>query len=311
MRYKVGVTGGAGFIGSHVCECLIRHGHELSVVIDNMSLHLYGDSSAKNENLDLIKNHTNFQCMDLSARREPLAVDLDAVIHLAAFGAVRPSMIDPMAYFANNIGSTISAIKWAKACGAKAFIYASSSSVNSVADYPSPYSLSKIACDGLVKIYGEGMNCVGLKYYTVYGPRNRPDMVVYKFMRLLQSNQSLYVHDHKRDFIYAEDAAEATIRCMETATMDGVQGYYGNTILDVGTGIPTTVEQVAYHLKRIMNSRNLNIVFRECLDEPSYTEADISPLYQFCGYYCLTDLPTGLTNTVNWFTHRKDLVSVL
>src|SRR5580692_8607772 len=228
------VTGGAGFIGSHVCERLLRDGHNVWAFDD---LNDFYDPAHKRRNLRELQalakpfEFTHGDITNRTALDEIFSsVKFDQVIHLAARAGVRPSLEEPALYQRVNVEGTVHLLEAARLHGVKKIIIASSSSVYGVnARVPflesdaifspvSPYAASKLACEALGHVYHHvyGMDVVMLRFFTVYGPRQRPDLAIHKFARLIEAGQPIPVYGDgaaARDHTHIADILEGIIAC--------------------------------------------------------------------------------------------------
>src|ERR1035437_6654829 len=227
------VTGGAGFIGSHVCERLLRDGHRVWAFDD---LNDFYDPQFKRHNLREIQTLAKpfeFFHGDLTDRAalDELfsSVKIDQVIHLAARAGVRPSLEQPALYQRVNVEGTVNVLEAARKTGVKKITIASSSSVygvNSKVPFSesdpifsaiSPYAASKLACEALGHVYHHiyGMDIAMLRFFTVYGPRQRPDLSIYKFTRLITAGKPIPVFGDgsaSRDFTFITDTVDCVFR---------------------------------------------------------------------------------------------------
>src|SRR5678815_1428895 len=223
------VTGGAGFIGSHVCERLLQMGHSVCAVDD---LNDFYDPQLKLQNIETIKAaNPNFTFIKGDMSYKPVLERVfargkfDQIIHLAARAGVRPSLAEPALYQRVNVEGTVRLLEFARAKGVKKVTIASSSSVYGVnskvpfaEDDPifspiSPYAASKLACEALGHVYHHvyGMDIVMLRFFTVYGPRQRPDLAIHKFARLIYFGKPIPVYGDgstARDYTYISDIVD-------------------------------------------------------------------------------------------------------
>src|SRR5216684_6813225 len=226
------VTGGAGFIGSHVCERLLQMGHAVWALDD---LNPFYDPALKERNLSALRalnRRFTFVRGDVTHRQslDDLlgGVRFDQVIHLAARAGVRPSLADPALYQRVNVEGTVKLLEAARFAGVKKITIASSSSVYGInskvpfsEDDPifsaiSPYAASKLACEALGHVYHHvyGMDVVMLRFFTVYGPRQRPDLVIHKFAQLIWAGKPIPVYGDgtaARDYTYVSDTVDGVI----------------------------------------------------------------------------------------------------
>src|SRR4051812_19423688 len=251
------VTGGAGFIGSHVCERLLQTGHAVWVLDD---LNPFYDPALKQRNLDALQamgKPFTFVKGDITYRpvleRTLKSVRFDQIIHLAARAGVRPSLAEPALYQRVNVEGTVRLLEAARMAGVKKVTIASSSSVYGVnakvpfsEDDPifsciSPYAASKLACEALGHVYHHvyGMDIVALRFFTVYGPRQRPDLAIAKFARLISSRQPIPVFGDgstARDYTFITDILDGVIAC--------TQREFGYEIFNLGESQTITLNRM-------------------------------------------------------------------
>ena len=228
------VTGCAGFIGSHLCERLLADGCRV-VGLDNFDP--FYDRQLKEENLRLLRQHARFAFCEVDLRQGPDALTAalptlayDAVIHLAAKAGVGPSLREPAAYLENNLLGTTHLLEWMRRHAIHTLLFASSSSVygNTPAtpfreDEPllarciSPYAASKLAGEELTFTYHHlyQMSVLNARFFTVYGPRQRPDLAIHKFAQLLRAGQPIPVYGDgstSRDYTFVADTVDGIVR---------------------------------------------------------------------------------------------------
>ena len=296
------VTGCAGFIGSHLVDRLLRRGDEV-IGVDAFSD--YYARERKEANLAGVREHHGFSFAEVDLAEgalEPLVAGADGVFHLAAQPGVRGSWGDTFAvYVRDNIYATQRLFE-AAAGAERRVVMASSSSVYGNAEaYPtsedavprpvSPYGVTKLACESLARTYFDtlGLEVVSLRYFTVYGPRQRPDMAFSRIVSALLDGTTFRLFGtgaQSRDFTYVADAVEATIATMT----DGP----GSRIYNVGGGSETTLERAIEICERLAG-RRLD-VRREpsAVGDVRRTAADTSLLRSELGWTPRTSLDTGL-----------------
>jgi len=230
------VTGGAGFIGSHLVDRLLAEGAQVTVV-DNFDP--YYPRAVKEENIAAHRDHPAYRLVeadirDLAALRKELAGDYDVIVHLAARAGVRPSIEDPIGYQEVNVGGTQNLLELAREWGVKQFVFGSSSSVYGVnPNVPwreddhvllpiSPYASSKVSGELMGHVYSHlhGMSVVCLRFFTVYGPRQRPDLAIHKFARLMLAGEAIPVFgdgSSERDYTYVADIVKGIEGAMSYA----------------------------------------------------------------------------------------------
>src|SRR5216117_3519067 len=230
------VTGGAGFIGYHLCERLLRDGQAVWAFDDLDNFYEPQIKEANLRDLESLAKPFKFVHGDLTDRAglDQLlsSVKFDHVIHLAARAGVRPSLLEPALYQRVNVEGTVNLLEAARLNGVKKATIASSSSVygvNSKVPFSesdpifsaiSPYAASKLACEALGHVYHHvyGLDVVMLRFFTVYGPRQRPDLAIHKFAALIQAGKPIPVFGDgsaARDYTYVIDAVEGVIACTE------------------------------------------------------------------------------------------------
>lgn len=221
---RVLVTGGAGFIGSHLVDRLLAEGSHVTVV-DNFDP--FYPREIKERNIAAHRVHPKYQLHELDIRdldglRRDLSGEYDVIVHLAAKAGVRPSIEDPISYQEVNVRGTQNLLELAKEWGVKQFVFASSSSVYGVnPNVPwreddhvlmpiSPYASTKVSGELLGHVYSHlyGIRFIALRFFTVYGPRQRPDLAIHKFARLVLDGKPIPVFGDgstRRDYTYIDD----------------------------------------------------------------------------------------------------------
>lgn len=300
------VTGAAGFIGSHLCERLVAEGHEV-VGVD--AFVPYYPRSIKEANIQTLRNERlfTFYCRDL--RNDPLedlVRDVEVVFHLAAMPGLAQSWMDFDGYWTCNVLATQRLLEASRNCPTlQRFIHASTSSVygkfasgdESLPLKPiSPYGVTKLAAEHLCRSYAEafGLPLVVLRYFSVYGPRQRPDMAYHRFIRSLLRNEPITVYGdgfQVRGNTYVADCVEATV-----AAMKAIPGETFN----VGGGETATVWDILRKLETISGRR---AILRQEPPRPGdqrYTFADTSHLHRHLGWQPKTSLDEGLGRQFEW-----------
>ena len=308
------VTGGAGFIGSHVCERLLRAGHAVWAFDD---LNPFYDIALKERNLrDLRAAGGKFEFVrgDITERAAVDAVfgsvRFDQVIHLAARAGVRPSLEQPALYQRVNVEGTVNVLEAARAAGVKKAVIASSSSVYGVnAKVPfaesdpifsaiSPYAASKLACEALGHVYHHlyGLDVAMLRFFTVYGPRQRPDLAIHKFARLMTAGKSIPVFGDgttARDYTYITDIVDGIMAC--------TQREFGYEIFNLGESQTVTLTRLIELLEQALGCKALiNRQPPQPGDVP-VTFADVSKARARLGYAPRVKIDQGIPLFVDWF----------
>ena len=312
---KVLVTGGAGFIGSHLCERLEGQGHS-AVIVDD--LNTFYDPALKRQNLaavckpDRVVFHQADVCDAEAIDRIFQVSRPDALIHLAARAGTRQSVAEPFLYQDVNVRGTLTMLEACKRHGIGKVIFASSSSVygivdgepvdeTSTVDCPvSPYAATKVAGERLCYTYSHlhGISVVCLRLFTVYGPRQRPDLVIRKFMESIDCGRPIRIFGNgmsKRDYTYVDDVVDAIVRSLAYECRFDV--------FNVGNGSPVALNDLIRLLEDELGRR---ADIEQCPEQPGdvpATYADISKARRVLGYDPVTRFQDGINRTVAW--HRS------
>ena len=305
------VTGAAGFIGSHLAEALVARGHRVIGVDAFVDFY---PRAFKEANLARLRQSPNFHLIesDLNTANLPkLLTGVDYVFHLAAQAGVRTSWGEGFAsYVENNVLATQRLLEAAKQSGVRRVIYASSSSVYGNAavqpareDSPtapiSPYGVTKLAAEHLCRLYTteHGLPTISLRYFTVFGPRQRPDMAFHKFIRAILTGDPITVYgdgEQSRDFTYVGDIVAANLAAMH----HGHPGAWYN----LGGGTRVTVNQVLRLLEQIMD-RPANVVYQaRQFGDAAHTAADTTAARNDLGFEPGYSLADGLRMEAEWLT---------
>jgi UDP-glucuronate 4-epimerase len=308
---KVLVTGAAGFIGSHLCERLLGEG---SVVlgVDNFD-DFYGPQIKRSNIAGCLKNK-NFQLVeadirDLAAMDEIIGRDIDIIVHLAARAGVRPSIAQPLLYADVNVNGTTVLLEAAKKQRIGKFIFASSSSVygnnekvpfseDDNVDFPiSPYAATKKACELICHTYHHlyGISVTCLRYFTVYGPRQRPDLAIHKFASLIEQGKAIPVYGDgtmSRDFTYIDDIIDGTVAAMEKCA--------GFNIYNLGESRPITVNDLIAEIEKALGKKAVKEHVPPQPGDVERTCADVTKAVSELGYNPKTKIEDGLEKFVTW-----------
>jgi UDP-glucuronate 4-epimerase len=311
------VTGGAGFIGSHVCERLLHDGHAVWAFDD---LNPFYDPQLKQRNLREIQSlakpfeFVHGDLADRTALDELLGSEkFDQIIHLAGRAGVRPSFEQPALYQRANVEGTVNLLEAARLNGVKKIIIASSSSVygvNSKVPFAesdpifcpiSPYAASKLACEALGHVYHHvyGLDVVMLRFFTVYGPRQRPDLAIYKFARLIRAGKPIPVFGDgstARDYTYISDILEGILAC--------TRKNFGFEIFNLGESQTVKLNRLIELLEAALGKKAA--IERQPLQpgDVPITCADISKAREMLGYDPGVKIEKGLPLFVDWFTRN-------
>jgi len=313
------VTGGAGFIGSHLVDHLLATNIEKVTVVDDFN-DFYAPE-LKRKNIEAQQQDARYKLFELDIRnRQALEkvfaqTDFDCIVHLAARAGVRPSLIDPLLYSETNIDGTVNLLEFARRTNIKQFVFGSSSSVYGInAKVPfseqdeirqpiSPYAATKAAGELLCHTYSHlyDMRCVCLRFFTVYGPRQRPDLAIHKFAKLINEGKAIPVFGDgstRRDYTYIDDIISGVL---------GAINYRGSNYEVFNLGESRTVElRELISLLEQQLDRNA-IIDRQPLqpgDVPQ-TFADIYKARELLGYNPHTQIEQGIRLFVEWFRSQS------
>jgi UDP-glucuronate 4-epimerase len=308
------VTGGAGFIGSHVCERLLHDGHAVWAFDD---LNAFYDPQLKRRNLRDIQSlarpfeFVHGDLTDRTALDEIFSsVKFDQIIHLAARAGVRPSLVEPALYQRVNVEGTVNLLETARTSGVKKITIASSSSIYGVnAKIPfsesdpifsaiSPYAASKLACEALGHVWHHlhGMDVAMLRFFTVYGPRQRPDLAVRKFAGLITAGKPIPVFGDgstARDYTFVTDTLDGIIACTKKE--------FGFEIFNLGESETVTLSRLIGLLEAALGKKA--IIDRQPVQpgDVPITFADISKARERLGYNPQVKIEQGIKLFADWF----------
>jgi UDP-glucose 4-epimerase len=315
---KAVVTGAAGFIGSHLSERLLADGHDV-VGIDCFTD--YYRRARKEQNLEVARSHRNFSFEELDLVDADLTAALegaDVVYHLAGQPGVRPSWGHQFdRYVRDNIIATQRLLEHLKESSLKRLVFAGSSSVYGDAEaFPtresalprpvSPYGVTKLAAEHLANLYTRnfGIPAVSVRYFTVYGPRQRPDMAFARFMRALADGEPIEVYgdgEQTREFTYVSDAVEGTIKA---ATSDVI-----GMVFNLGGGSRVTLNKVLSTLEEISKVEVHRQQLPAAPGDPRHTGASINLARERLGWEPRVSLRDGLTKQWGWYQDTRSGMS--
>lgn len=316
---RVLLTGGAGFIGSHVAEALLRGGARLTIV-DNLDT--FYSPAWKKANLESIRKIGTFEfferdiCSTDAMREVFAAARPEAVIHLAARAGVRPSIEQPRLYEQVNVAGTVNLLDLCREFRVARLVFGSSSSVygatsrapfseNEAGLRPiSPYAATKLACELLCYTYAHlyQLPVMALRFFTVYGPRQRPDLAIHKFVARMEAAKPLPIFgdgESGRDYTYIDDIVAGVLAALDYSfsSMDGPPFE----ICNLGNSHPVKLSELVCMLERATGKKA--IVQREAPQQGDVplTWADISKAEKLLGYRPQTSLEEGLKKFVAWY----------
>ena len=315
---KIVITGGAGFIGSHIAENLAKNDHEI-IIVDNLDP--YYSIDLKKRNMDIALNSgnvtfVNADITDLARMKQIIDSTVDYVYHEAAQAGVRISVEDPFKPNDVNVLGTLNVLKASLDAGIKKVINASSSSVYGKVKYlpfdeqhptepVSPYGVSKLAAEHYCRVFYEvyGLPTTSLRYFTVYGPRMRPDLAISIFTRKMLANEQITVFgdgEQTRDFTYIDDVVEANKRLLYNKATDGM-------VLNIGGGNRISVNDLIENLRLITGSTSEVINAGKQKGDTEDTLACVDLGNKLIGYKPLFNINKGLNKFVDWFKIEGDI----
>lgn len=318
-KLNILVTGGAGFIGSHLIDRLLAEGHTVTN-IDNFDP--FYDESIKREN---IKGHLDYHdytlhevdIRDKEALDKAIRDDTDVIIHLAAKAGVRPSISDPIAYQEVNVAGTQNMLEIAREKNIKQFVFASSSSVygknpnvpwkedDAVLQPISPYASTKVSGELLGHVYSHlyDIRFLALRFFTVYGPRQRPDLAIHKFLKLMSEGEEIILYGDgstRRDYTYIDDIVDGIKAAIE----------YNHSLYEViNLGNNQTVELLEL-VKAIEEASGITAKKTFGPEQPGdvkQTWADVSKAGRLFNYYSDFSISTGLSEFAEWYRIKSNV----
>lgn len=309
---KILLTGGAGFIGSHLAERLLREDHCLEIIDD---LNDYYSPHLKRRNLEEIRRAGEFRFHHADIRDAEAMGRLvgefrpQAIIHLAARAGVRPSLEQPLLYEQVNVFGTMALLEAARAWGVNKFVFASSSSIYGNADqapfresdtnnFPiSPYAATKLAGEKICFTYSHlyGLDVVCLRYFTVFGPRQRPDLAIRKFVAKIERGEPVTVFgdgSSGRDYTFVADTVDGTVRALHYPAR--------YEIFNLGNSRPVTLNEMIAAIEAVLGKRARIERLEEQPGDVRLTCADIGKAQRLLGYDPKTPFARGLEEFVRW-----------
>jgi UDP-glucuronate 4-epimerase len=311
------VTGGAGFIGSHLVERLLREGHQV-VCLDNFDD--FYDPALKRRNLAAPLQDRAFRLVEGDLRHEGALKKIlasgriDGVAHLAARAGVRPSVQNPALYADVNIRGTIHLLEACRESGVRRFLFASSSSVygnssqvpfseDDPVNHPiSPYAATKKAgellCHTYHYLYGVDIAC--LRYFTVYGPRQRPEMAIHHFTRCIHEGRKISLFgdgSSRRDYTYIDDAVDGTVRALFNK--------HGFEIYNIGESQTISLMELIRAIEKGVGKKAILEHLPEQPGDVRQTFADIRKAREKLGYDPRTRIQEGLSRFVRWYLQER------
>ncbi len=313
---RILVTGGAGFIGSQLVERLLAEGHEVAIVDDFNDFY---DPGIKRANISAVAKDVAVHDVDLRDGKKVAALfqkeKFDTIFHLAARAGVRPSIQQPQLYYDTNVAGTLHLLEGARTTGIGRFIFVSSSSVYGAAKKVpfsedehltqtlSPYAATKIAGEFLCSTYSHlyKLRIVALRYFTVYGARQRPDLAIHQFTRKIQAGEPIDQFGDgttRRDYTYIDDIIQGTMAALK---YDGPMF----DIFNLGESETIQLKDLILAIEEALGKKaKINRLPEQPGDMP-LTCADISKARKLLGYDPKTKFEDGLPKFVDWFLKSR------
>ncbi len=317
------VTGGAGFIGSNLINTLFRNHPGIKITcIDNFDP--FYSAVIKQLNIRDLKNNPDFHFLyedlaTLSAKElgELIKEPVHVIVHMAAKAGVRPSILDPLAYQQTNVIGTQQLLEFAKDKKIKQFVFASSSSVYGINDhYPwkedeqlmpiSPYAMTKQAGEMLGHVYNKlyDIRFIALRFFTAYGPAQRPDLAIHKFFKAILKGEPVTMYGDgstSRDYTFVDDIIHGVIAAM----------HYDKTgfeIINLGNHYTVSLKELIASIEEVTGKKATIEQLPEQAGDVSKTFADISKARKLLGYDPQTKLKDGLKKFYDWFLQNEELL---
>jgi UDP-glucuronate 4-epimerase len=310
------LTGGAGFIGSHLAERLLRDGHRLVIVDD---FNEFYDPKLKRENVEILRRAGQFDLVEGDIRDSRLVDSLfgkrefDQVVHLAARAGVRPSIQQPQLYVETNVTGTLNLLEAARRARVPKFVFGSTSSVygvNSKVPFSeddailhsiSPYAATKLCAEQLCHNFHHlyGIEVVIPRFFTVYGPRQRPEMAIHKFTRAILRGEPIEMYGDgsmRRDYTYVSDIVDGVVAAMA--------GKFRFEIINLGDS--NTVE-LKYLISLIQKASGKTAKIKQLSEQPGdvpITFANIAKARRLLGYEPKVKIEDGIGQFVAWYRDR-------
>lgn len=317
------VTGGAGFIGSNLIRTLFKNDPPVSITCIDCFDPFYS-ADLLQLNIRDLKTIPGFQFLyiDIAATTTPELCELiprevDVIINMAAKAGVRPSINNPMAYLQTNIIGLQQMLDFAKEKKIKQFVFASSSSVYGINDhYPwkeneqllpvSPYAMSKLSGEMLGHVYSKlfGIRFIALRLFTVYGPSQRPDLAIHKFIKAMLKNEPISMYGNgstSRDYTYVDDIVNGIIAAIH---------YHQSSfeIINLGNNYTVTLKELINTIEEVTGRKAVIEQYAEQPGDVSKTFADISKAKELLGYNPQTKLKDGVKKFYDWFKDNEELL---
>jgi UDP-glucuronate 4-epimerase len=322
MKHYV-ITGGAGFIGSNLIRFLLQTEKQIFITcIDNFDP--FYSRGIKELNISEFRGRPNFRLLqnDLAKATQTelagiITEPVDVIVHLAAKAGVRPSIANPLSYQQANVIGLQNLLDFARQKKIKQFVFASSSSVYGINDhFPwkedeqllpiSPYAMTKLAGEMLGHVFSDlyGIRFIALRFFTVYGPAQRPDLAIHKFTKAILNDKPITMYGDgstSRDYTYVDDTVQGIVSAIS----------YDKTnfeIINLGNNYSVSLKELIGAIEKLVGKKALIEQLPEQPGDVPKTFADISKAKKLLGYEPKTNLHEGLTKFYEWFLQHEELL---
>jgi len=317
------ITGVAGFLGSHLAEKLLKEGHRVTGV-DNFDP--FYPKKTKQKNLAHCLSNNKFRFLELDIRNveelNAIEGNWDILIHIAAKAGVLPSVKNPLEYISVNINGTINLLEFIRHRGIKKYLFASSSSIygnnkevpfqeeHKVEEPISPYAFTKRSCELMNYTYHKlyDIDNLNLRLFTIYGPRQRPDLSIHKFIQLIDNNQSIQMYGDgstARDYTHINDVVNGFVLAMNY--LFDHKGVY--EIVNIGNRNPVKLRELIAMLYELSGKTENIQQLPSQAGDVEITYANIEKAENLLGYSPKMPFKEGLKSFVEWYRENKDFLS--
>lgn len=313
------ITGVAGFIGSHLSEALLNMGHRV-IGVDNFDNFYSQQIKLNNLSYSQTTERFKFYQIDIRymAQLRTIKEDVDAVVHLAAKAGVLPSLKDPQGYINTNITGTQNVLTFLQERGIKKYVFASSSSIygnnkktpfseNDNVDYPiSPYAFTKKSNELMNFTFHHlyNIDTLNLRFFTVFGPRQRPDLAIHKFIKMIREDQPVTIYGDgstARDYTFVADTVKGIVAAL--AYVAAHTGVYET--INIGNSSPVKLIDLVNTLYEVMDKEPQLVYLPMQPGDVNITYADISKARKLLGYEPDISLVTGLRSFAEWYETQE------
>jgi len=316
------ITGGAGFIGSRLVRALLSDKDTRITIVDNFDP--FYPRQIKLLNTDGFEKHQQILLLDrdlddLSSfeLQKILPQKVDVIVHLAAKAGVRPSINDPLTYQRTNILGTQMLLDFARDSEIKQFVFASSSSVYGInKNFPwkedeqlqpiSPYAMTKLAGEMAGHVFSNlyGIRFIALRFFTVYGPSQRPDLAIHKFVKSILRSQPITMYGDgltSRDYTYVDDIVKGVL-----SAIDYDKSLF--EIINLGNNYSVSLQELITNVEKIVGAKAITDQQKEQAGDVPQTFADVTKAKHLLNYQPTIELKNGLRNFYDWFLNNKEIL---